>query len=548
MAIDARIALGVQPVQQQPNMLAQYAQVMGIKAAQQEMEGNNALRDAYAQGGDLNDPAFRQRVMAANPRLGSQLIKTNAETGKLQNEAVLKRIELSREMLTGVNTPEDYLAWHESNHKDPVLGGYLNQRGVTAEQSRAKIMAALNTPGGLEKLKRESALGAGKLQQELMQTERTRISAGPGYMNANLAQKEFELRQKQQAEIDAISGGNTSTPSTTPMGGGGGGVPSTAPMTGAAPTGGGVPNALAPNAPPAASSNMLAPGAQTPAAAPELTGDLFDRIKAIDAQIAKYPINNPRSIPILQALNAQRTQLLASAKQQYNGQLVDMEMPDPKDPTRFITVKGQIDQYGIAQPLRTGGMPIDVDISTGKSIDLPVARPAPSAAVLKERQLVERLPEAIAMNNDAIRKIDEMIGGVDANGKPLAGAKGKPHPGFGEAVGAAFGTAYIPGTQGKSFTIRHKEVLSQAFLDAFEALKGGGAITEKEGEKATAARTRMDLSQSESEYMAAAREYQGVLKRGVENARARMQRSGIAPPTPTTATPETNVIEFGSLK
>jgi hypothetical protein len=152
------------------------------------------------------------------------------------------------------------------------------------------------------------------------------------------------------------------------------------------------------------------------------------------------------------------------------------------------------------------------------------------------------------MNNDAIRKIDEMIGGVDANGKPLAGAKGKPHPGFGEAVGAAFGTAYIPGTQGKSFTIRHKEVLSQAFLDAFEALKGGGAITEKEGEKATAARTRMDLSQSESEYMAAAREYQGVLKRGVENARARMQRSGIAPPTPTTATPETNVIEFGSLK
>jgi hypothetical protein len=205
MAIDARIALGVQPVQQQPNMLAQYAQVMGIKAAQQEMEGNNALREAYASGGDLNDPAFRQRVMAANPKVGSQLIKTNAETGKLQNEAVLKRIELSREMLTGVNTPEDYLSWHESNHKDPVLGSYLNQRGVTAEQSRAKIIAALNTPGGLEKLKRESALGAGKLQQELMQTERSvqvaGIGAAPGMMNANLAREKYTDQLRSGGDI-----------------------------------------------------------------------------------------------------------------------------------------------------------------------------------------------------------------------------------------------------------------------------------------------------------------------------------------------------------
>jgi hypothetical protein len=205
MAIDARIALGVQPVQQQPNMLAQYAQVMGIKAAQQEMEGNNALRDAYAQGGDLNDPAFRQRVMAANPKVGSQLIKTNAETGKLQNEAVLKRIELSREMLTGVNTPEDYLAWHESNHKDPVLGGYLNQRGVTAEQSRAKIIAALNSPGGLEKLKRESALGATALQKELMQTERSvqvaGIGAAPGMMNANLAREKYTDQLRSGGDI-----------------------------------------------------------------------------------------------------------------------------------------------------------------------------------------------------------------------------------------------------------------------------------------------------------------------------------------------------------
>jgi hypothetical protein len=202
MAINPNIALGIQPVQQQPNMLAQYAQIMGIKAAQQDIQGNEDLRAAYAQGGDLNDPEFRRRVMAANPKLGSQLIKTNAETGKLQNEAVAKRIELSREMLTGINTPEDYLAWHESNHKDPVLGGYLSQRGVTAEQSRAKIIADLSKPGGLEKLKRESALGAGKLQQELMQTERSVQVANIGAGATMRGQDMLNAREIEKRDYD----------------------------------------------------------------------------------------------------------------------------------------------------------------------------------------------------------------------------------------------------------------------------------------------------------------------------------------------------------
>jgi len=169
---------------------------MALKAAQQEIQGSDELRAAYASGGDLNDPEFRRRVMAANPKLGSELIKRNAETGKLQNEAIAKRIEMSREMLTGVNTPEDYLMWHESNHKDPVLGGYLSQRGVTAEQSRAKIMQELSKPGGLEKLKRESALGATNLEKELMQTERAtkvaNIGAGPGYQRNALEREKWQ--------------------------------------------------------------------------------------------------------------------------------------------------------------------------------------------------------------------------------------------------------------------------------------------------------------------------------------------------------------------
>jgi hypothetical protein len=192
-------------------MLGQVGQMLALKAATEEMRGNEDLRAAYAQGGDLNDPEFRRKVMAANPKLGSQLIKTNAETGKLQNEAIANRIKLSREMLTGVNTPEDYIAWHEANHKDPVLGGYLGQRGVTAEQSRAKIIADLAKPGGLDKLKRESALGATELQKELMQTERSvqvaNIGAGPGY-ERNRMEREKQEWERKNPTLSQVQGEN----------------------------------------------------------------------------------------------------------------------------------------------------------------------------------------------------------------------------------------------------------------------------------------------------------------------------------------------------
>ena len=362
------------------------------------------------------------------------------------------------------------------------------------------------------------------------------ISAAAGNRQASIAEQRFALEQKQQAEIDALFGKPPSAaPSVAPMtGGGGGGVPNALPaVVGAAP----------------APTNMLVPGAQAPAtanvpaAAPVAAapvGDVYAQIQALDAKIAPLVnTGNPRASAIVQQLIAQRNALMQSAKQMYGGQETTMEVIDPTT-GQPVTIKARPDERGVLQPVKRGEVPLSVNATAGSDLTISpnVARPAPTAAVVKERQAASKLPEAIAMNNDAIRKIDEMIGGVDANGKPLPGAKGKPHPGFNEAVGAGFGTAYIPGTQGKSFTIRHKEVLSQAFLDAFEALKGGGAITEKEGEKATAARTRMDLAQSESEYMAAAREYQGVLKRGVENAKTRIQRSGGT--APTTATPETS--------
>lgn len=316
MAINPNIALGIQPVQQ-PNMLGMATQAMALKAAQQDIQGNEELRAAYAQGGDLNDPEFRRRVMAANPKLGSEIIKRNAETGKMQNEAIAKRIELSREMLTGVNTPEDYIAWHESNHKDPILGGYLGQRGITAEQSRAKIIAELSKPGGLEKLKRESSLGAAKLQQELMQTERSvqvaNIGAAPGHRQASVAEQRLRMEKNELNAIQNILGGGVST--TAPVvtgGGGGGGGPVVAPPAAggsavvppvaggpvvAPPVAGGPVNALAPTTPPPVNALVNPPEARSDQIKSQITqlaklGNAKAQ-QAIEGLVKEYNILNP---------------------------------------------------------------------------------------------------------------------------------------------------------------------------------------------------------------------------------------------------------------
>ena len=146
------------------------------------------------------------------------------------------------------------------------------------------------------------------------------------------------------------------------------------------------PNALIQGTTPALSPNMLRPDAQAqpPADAPVTStappDDVYARIAAIDAQIAKYPINNPRSIPILQQLNQQRTQLLASAKQEFGGDVIDMTVPNPAKPGTFITVKGRRDQRGVYQPVEMGEMPLSTNASNPNSstgISPTVARPAP---------------------------------------------------------------------------------------------------------------------------------------------------------------------------
>jgi len=134
------------------------------------------------------------------------------------------------------------------------------------------------------------------------------------------------------------------------------------------------------------------------------------------------------------------------------------------------------------------------------------------------------MPQVVASAGIASNIIDQMIGSKDG--------KIKPHPGFEGYVGFTFrpGMRFVEGSNEASFDVLLKQSLGGAFLEAFQALKGGGHITEIEGVKATQALTRMSKAQKEEEFKKAAREFQDAIGAGVKRAQrtASMEPRGAA--------------------
>lgn len=118
------------------------------------------------------------------------------------------------------------------------------------------------------------------------------------------------------------------------------------------------------------------------------------------------------------------------------------------------------------------------------------------------------LPDTLAKTQQSLDLIDEMI----------------KHPGRETATGMSRWLDprnYLAGTDAANFATRQKQIEGRAFLEAFNSLRGGGAITEVEGAKATQAIARLDRSQSDEEYLSALKELHGIMKLGMDRAKVR---------------------------
>jgi hypothetical protein len=116
-----------------------------------------------------------------------------------------------------------------------------------------------------------------------------------------------------------------------------------------------------------------------------------------------------------------------------------------------------------------------------------------------------RAPQAMATATDILATIDKL----------------RTHPGREMGTGKSGMLPAIPGTATYDFVALNRQASGKVFLEAFASLKGGGAITEREGQAATDAMARMDRSQTEEGYLTALSDLEAVVKTGM----ARMQQA-----------------------
>ncbi len=241
--VNSNIAMGAQPVQINDPM-NQLAKMMQIKQAMQQndindaamqdrqrgYEDTNKLNSLYAssmgENGTIDRNKLYQTVAQNNmgskiPGLQKGFLDTDEAQGKVnkqKSEALDSRIKQSRELLTGVKTLPDYLAWHEGNHADPVMAEFFASKGITAAQSRARIMEASQRPGGLQELIAQSSLGMEKFMDKNTRTADNIATVGASIENSKRTAQTAREGHAIQRENNRLAPGKASDKMTEDQG------------------------------------------------------------------------------------------------------------------------------------------------------------------------------------------------------------------------------------------------------------------------------------------------------------------------------------------
>lgn len=220
MALDTNIALGVRPVET-PNMLAQMGQMMQMRQAQQEYESQNALRDAFAQGTDISDPAAFKRIAAINPKLAFDLKSKHLEQ---QQKGVETGVKINEALGGGL----EWLSKNPSLDNAKNLFSDLVNKGVLppdkAQAMFAKLQAEPDKIGYYANLGYQSAITAQAKMQDATSRANAATATGPAYARLN-----YDIANPPQHFFT----GDDNTLMTAPQRGAGGARP--VPMAGSAP-------------------------------------------------------------------------------------------------------------------------------------------------------------------------------------------------------------------------------------------------------------------------------------------------------------------------
>ena len=198
---------------------------------------------------------------------------------------------------------------------------------------------------------------------------------------------------------------------------------------------------------------------------------------------------------------------------------VQSTFTDPNGNLMMVMRDGTVREsgHGVQNPFQitdVGGVPTAINRRTGEGIAISTPEEVGSNAAtintVKDNeefraQAQRDLPQTIENATRSLEAIDGLL----------------KSPGFDSRYGMTSVVPAIPGTEMANTQAFIDQIGGQAFLEAFESLKGGGQITEIEGQKATAAITRLGTQGIQPEAAReAAKELQGIIIRGIERARA----------------------------
>jgi hypothetical protein len=276
---------------------------------------------------------------------------------------------------------------------------------------------------------------------------------------------------------------------------------------------------------PGASNQVLLAQASNPWSAKELRAAMLNEI-------------NRRAIMDQQASDPER-----QLRMKYTQSLIDKNSRDDEGvfgtPIYGVGADGKpalgvIDKGGKFRQLDTGGVQVTPGVTwqdfgtyrqaydkAGNPIGAPQPKNLQGAAqqtALGKAQggMQATLPTDLQNAQSTIDQIDQLL----------------KHPGLDSIVGSfdQFRPNWTLGSEGKDALARFNQLKGKAFLQAYSTLRGGGAITEVEGQKAQDAMARLDRAQSEPEFRQALQDFREAVQVGAAKLQ---QKAGVsALPTP----------------
>jgi len=99
--------------------------------------------------GEAQKAATTAATIEHNRQLAAQEAATAAaKTQETESAQAKSALQASRSNLEYVNTPEQLLKWHESNHANPALKKFFESQGIAKDERTAELNATLAQPNG----------------------------------------------------------------------------------------------------------------------------------------------------------------------------------------------------------------------------------------------------------------------------------------------------------------------------------------------------------------------------------------------------------------